>query len=230
MNPCSSGVEPTDIEPWAAVLTFWCEGISGYRRIVYSWQPEQYVQHMAEDLAKGMQLLVEHYAEEVNGADLALLHESFGTGPYPEGGWSWWDVCDVLKRLPAIAVAEYRESGSPTTESSLWYSQLIEFLNDTFPSNAGVWINGERPMAGRGVVQSDGFLSMLLDFEVSGVQDVSQLSDLHAHWLGRLAVLSRQVWEPSTPREQWQALHRLVEEFNDRYAEIGSLGEQTPPV
>jgi hypothetical protein len=223
VNHCASGVEPIDIEPWAAVVTYWCEGISGYRRIVYSRQPEQYVQLMAEDLAKGMQLLVEHYAEDVNVADLDLLHESFGTGPYPEDGWSWWDVYDLLKRLPAIAVAEYRESGSPATESSFWYTQLIEFLNETFPSDDGVWMNFERPLAGRGVVQSNGFLSALLDFEVSGVKEVSHLSDLDANWIGRLAVLSRQVWEPSIPREQWQALDRLVEAFNDRYSEIYSL-------
>jgi transposase len=43
-------VEPTDIEPWAAVVTYWCEGISGCRWIVYSWQPEQYVQLIAARL------------------------------------------------------------------------------------------------------------------------------------------------------------------------------------
>jgi hypothetical protein len=223
MNPCSRGVEPTDIEPWAAVVTYWCEGISGCRWIVYARQPEHYVQHVAEDISQWMDHLVQHYAEYVNVADLDLLHGSFGTGPYPEDGWSWWDVCDLLKRLPAIAVAEYRDRGSPAIESSVWYTQLIEFLNETFPSDDSVWINFERPLAGRGVVQSDGFLSGLLDFEASGVKDGSQLSDLHAHWLGRLAVLSRQVWEPSSPREQWQALHRLVEEFNDCYSEIYSL-------
>jgi hypothetical protein len=130
----------------------------------------------------------------------------------------------VLKRPPAIAAAEYRERGSPATESTFWYTQLIEFLNETFPSNDGVWITFERPLVSRRVVQSDGFLSILLDFEASGVKEVSQLSDPYANWLGRLAVLSRQVWEPSSPRERWQALHRLVEEFNDRYAAISSLG------
>jgi hypothetical protein len=84
-------------------------------------------------------------------------------------------------------------------------------------------MNFERPLARSSVVPSDGFLSVLLDFEASGVKDVSQLSDLQANWFGRLAVLSRQVWEPASPKEGWQALHRLVEEFNDRYAEIGSL-------
>jgi hypothetical protein len=129
----------------------------------------------------------------------------------------------VLKRLPAIAVAEYRASGSPATKSSVWYTQLIEFLNETFPSDDGVWINFERPLASRRVVPSNGFLSVLLDFEASGVKEVSHLSEPHASWLGRVAVLSRQVWEPSTPTERWQALHRLVEGFNNRYVEIYSL-------
>jgi hypothetical protein len=89
MNHSSSGIEPTDIEPLAAVVTYWCEGISRRRWIVYSGQPEQYVQLVAEDLSKYMELLVQHYAEYENVADLDLLHESFGTGPYPEDGWSW---------------------------------------------------------------------------------------------------------------------------------------------
>jgi hypothetical protein len=143
--------------------------------------------------------------------------------PTLKDGWSWWDVCDVLRRLPDIAVAEYRERGSPATETSFWHTQLIGFLNDTFPSDDGVWINFERPLARGNVLQTDGFLSVLLAFEASGVKEVSHLSDLDANWLGRLAVLSRQVWEPSSPRELWQALHRLVEEFNDRYSEIYSL-------
>jgi hypothetical protein len=170
-----------------------------------------------------MDLLVPHYAEYVNGADLDPLHEAFGTGPYPKEGWSWRDVCDVLKRLPAIAVTEYRERGSSATESSFWYTQLIEFLNETFPSDDGVWLNFERPLASRRVAQHDGFLSVLLAFEVNSVKEVSHLSDVHANWLGRLAVLSRQVWKPSSPREQWQALYRLVAEFNDRYSVINSL-------
>jgi hypothetical protein len=220
MHNSSSGVEPTAFEPWAAVVTYWSEGISGRRRIVYARQPEHYVQHIAEDISQWMDHLVQHYAEDVNVADLDLLQESFGTGPYPEDGWRWWDVCDVLKRLPAIAVAEYRERGSPATQSSVWYTQLIEFLNDTFPSDDGVWMNFERPLASRRVVPSDGFLSVLLDVEASGVKEVSHLSDPHANWLGPLAVLSGQVWEPSSPREQWQALHRVVEAFNDRSAAI----------
>jgi hypothetical protein len=169
-----------------------------------------------------MDLLVQHHAEDVRVADLDLLHDAFGPGPSSEDGWRWWDVCDLLNRLPAIAVTEYRESGSPATELSVWYTQLIAFLNDTFPSDDGVWINVERPLASRRVLQSDGFLSVLLGFEASGVKEVSHLSDLHASWLGRLAVLSRQVWEPSSPREQWQALHQLVEEFNDRYSDTHS--------
>jgi hypothetical protein len=70
-----------------------------------------------------MDLLVRRYAEYVNGADLDLLHDSFGTGSDPDDGWRWRDVCDVLKRLPAIAVTASRERGSPATTSSVWYTQ-----------------------------------------------------------------------------------------------------------
>jgi hypothetical protein len=93
MNHCASSVEPTDIEPWAAVVTYWCEGIYGYRRIVYARQPEPSVKLVAEALSKGMELLVEHYAEDVNVADLDLLHEAFDTGPYPEG---WMELVGCL--------------------------------------------------------------------------------------------------------------------------------------
>jgi hypothetical protein len=106
MNHSPSGVEPTDIEPWGAVVTYWCEGVYRRRWIVYSRHPEHDVQLVAEDLATCLELLVQHDAEYVNVADLDLLHDSFGTGPYPKDGWRGWDVCDVRKRLPAIAVAE----------------------------------------------------------------------------------------------------------------------------
>jgi hypothetical protein len=182
------------------------------------------VRQVAEALSQWSDILVRYYAEYVNLSDLTLLHESFGTGPYPEEEWSWRNVCDLLKRLPDIAVAEYRESGSPAVESSFWYTQLMCFLNeDAFPYGDGVWINFEGPIASGRVVQRDGFLSTLLDFEASGVKEVSHLSDPHANWLGRLAVLSRLSWEPPVPQERWQALHRLVEEFNNLYAEFYSL-------
>jgi hypothetical protein len=31
MNHASSGIAPTAIEPWAAVATYWYEGIAGHR-------------------------------------------------------------------------------------------------------------------------------------------------------------------------------------------------------
>src|SRR5262249_4275326 len=139
-----------------------------------------------------------------------ILHESFGTDPYPEDGWSWLDVDDLLKRLPEMAVAEYRESSSPSAESSWWYTQLVCFLNDTFAGDGGVWLNIERPFANRTLPQSDGFLAALLDVEASGVKEVHRLSEQHAGWLGRLAVLSRLTWDPPVSREQSQALFRLV--------------------
>lgn len=170
---------------WAAVVTYWCEGIYGSRWTVYSAQPEPYVRHVAEDLSQWMGILVEHYAEDVNLADLDLLHESFGTGPYPDNGWRWLDVGDVLKRLPDIAVAKYRERGSPATESSFWYTQLVCFLNGIFPYDDGVWLHCERPFASEHVLQSDGFLSVLLDFEARGAKEVNRLSESHASWLTR---------------------------------------------
>jgi len=208
---------------WAAVVTYWCWGISGSRWIIYSAQPEQYVRRVAEDMSQWMRILVEHYAEDVNCADLDLLHESFGTSPYPADGWSWLDVEDLLKRLPDIAVAEYRESDSPATEASFWYTHLMCFLNETFPNGDGIWLNIERPFASGLVLQSDGFLSALLHAEASSVKEVYSLSEQHAGWLGRLAVLSKLTWDPPVPREQWQVLHRLVTEFNERYTEIYSL-------
>jgi hypothetical protein len=173
------------------------------------------VRHVAEDLSQSVGILAEHYAEDVNFAELELLHKSFCTGSYPDDGWDWLNVCDLLKHLPDIAVAEYRESGSHATESSFWYTQFIGFLNDTFPEDDGVWLNFEGPL--------NEFLSALLDFEAKGFKEIGLLSDPHANWLGRLAVLSRLSWGPSVPRERWQALHRLVKEFNNRYSEVHSL-------
>ena len=73
-----------------------------------------------------------------------------------------WLCAILLKRLPDIAIAEYRESNSPAVGSSFWYSQLIEFLNDTFPDDDGVWLNFEGPLSE--------FLLTLLDFEAKGFQ------------------------------------------------------------
>src|SRR5262245_48056055 len=148
---------------WASVVTNWCRGIYKSHWIVHPAQPEEYVRRVAEYVSQSMRILVKHYAEEVNLADLEILHESFGTGPYPEHGWSWLDVDDLLKRLPDMAVAEYRESDSPAAESSWWYTQLVCFLNETFSDDGGVWLNIERPFASRTVSQSDGFLAALLD-------------------------------------------------------------------
>jgi len=77
------------MEPWGTVVTYWCEGIAGCRWMVYARQPEHYVRRVAENVSKYMELLVQHYAEEVNGADLDHLHASFGTDPYPQDGWRW---------------------------------------------------------------------------------------------------------------------------------------------
>ncbi len=215
MNSSSQDRAPTDPERWAAVATYWCDGISGHRWIVYPEQPERYVRQIAKDLSEWALLLVEHYAEDVNCAELNLLHESFGTGPYSEDEWDWMAVCDLLKRLPDIAIAEYRESNSPAVGSSFWYSQLIEFLNDTFPDDDGVWLNFEGPLSE--------FLPTLLDFEAKGFKEVGDLSAPRASWLGRLAVLSRLSWHPSVPKERWRALNQLVTEFNDHYSESFSL-------
>jgi hypothetical protein len=185
---------------WSAVVMSWCEGIYRNRWIVCLAQPEQYVRRVAKDVSQSIHILVEHYAEAVNLAGLEDLHASFGTGPYPVDGWSLLNVDDLLERLPDIAVAEYQESGSPAAESSFWYTQLVGFLNETFPDDDGVWINIERPFASRTVLQSDGFLSALLDLEASGVKEVHRLSEQHAGWLGRLAVLSRLTWDPPVPK------------------------------
>ena len=215
MNSSSQDREPTDPGRWASVATYWCDGISGHRWIVYPEQPEQYVRRVAEELSEWTLLLVEHYAEAVNLAELDLLHEAFGSGPYSEDEWDWMVVCDLLKRLPDIAIAEYRESNSPAVGDSFWYSQLIEFLNDTFPDDDGVWLNFEGPLSE--------FLPTLLDFEAKGFKEVGDLSAPRASWLGRLAVLSRLSWHPSVPKERWRAFNQLVTEFNDHYSESFSL-------
>ena len=212
MNSSSQDRELTDPERWAAVTTYWCTGVYGYRWIVYPGQPERYVRQIAEELSQWMSNLVEHHAEYVNCAELDLLHESFGSGPYSEDEWGWMAVCDLLERLPDIAIAEYRESNSPAIGSSSWYPQLIEFLNDTFPDGDGVWLNFEGPLSE--------FLPTLLDFEAKGFKELGDLSASRASWLGRLAVLSRLSWHPSVPKERWRALNQLVTEFNDRYSEI----------
>jgi hypothetical protein len=209
VNGFLNTIEYTELEPWAGLLTYWHEGVYDYQRIVYSTHPERYVREIAEVLSQSTSTLVEYYAEYVNYAELELIHESFGTGSYPDNGLSWLDVSDLLKRLPDIAVVEYRESGSRATESSVWYTHLIEFLNDTFPYDDGVWLNFEGPLSV--------FLPALLDFEAKGFKEISFLSDSGAIWLGRLAVLSRLSWGPGVPRERWQALHQLVKGFNNSY-------------
>lgn len=206
----------TGDQPWAAVLTYWCEGVYGSRSVIYQMRPEKYVREAAENLAQYSSTLVEHYAEYINCADLDVLHESFGSGAYPDDGWGCTEVLGLLERLPVIAVEEYQETHCPEIRSSRWYNELIGFLNDSFPDEDGTWISLE------GSLQE--FLRGFLDFEASAFKDITFLSDAQARSLGRLEVLSRLSWITTVPRERWQAFHQLVSEFNERNADIGSLG------
>lgn len=92
------------MERWAAVVTCWCDGVYGYRWIVYPGQPERYVRQIAEELSQWMSNLVEHYAEDVNCAELDLLHESFGSGPYSEDDWTSWILRPRASRRLAICL------------------------------------------------------------------------------------------------------------------------------
>ena len=80
---------------------------------------------------------------------------------------------------------------SPLPAGHWWYTPLMEFLNATLPSDDGLWINVDRPLASRRVMQRDGFCSVLLNLEARGVKEFSHLSNLYPNGLGRLAVVPR---------------------------------------
>jgi hypothetical protein len=173
------------------------------------------VKTVAHELSELAEQLVDHHQEYVTLSELDLLHESFGDGEYPEHGWSYLDVLELLKRLPALAESEFGETRCPAICECYWYTQLLGFLNDVFPRDDGVWVNFEGPM--------EVFLQELLPFETGKFNDIHQVTEPDAIRLGRLAVLSRLLWNAAAPVERWEALHRFVEDFNERNSEINTL-------
>jgi hypothetical protein len=200
----------------AAMLTYWSDGVYGYRWISLEKDPASLVARVAQELAEAAVPLVEHYAEAVNSAQLELLHEHWGEGDYPADGWGVEDVLDALKRVPRIAADEFKRTGAPSIKASGWYSQGFDFLNDSvFPRGDGVWVDFEGTLGQ--------FLSDLLRFEAEGCKTIDRLTDEQAIWLGKVAALSRLSWADVPPPEQWRALHEAIEKFNQDHTEISSL-------
>ena len=137
------------------------------------------------------ELLVEHHREFINLSELDGLHEMFGDGDYPPDGWSSTEVMALLTRLPQIACEEFDKCGSADIQKTKWYRALIGFLNDTFPSDDGVWIDFEGELCD--------FLPQLLNQESGTRRNIAQLSDSDAIWLGHRAVLAAQSWSAHVP-------------------------------
>jgi hypothetical protein len=189
-----------------AVFNYEQHGIVSARSIVFGTDPTRYVLELATTIADWAKILVEHYAEEVSLADLEALHESLGEGEYPEDGWTFQDVYELVARIPSMASEELERSGQPWAKGTSWY-RLIGFLNDLFPRGSGTWISIEGPFAES--------LRALLAEEAESVK-LYQMSDEHAQWLGRLAVVAHWDWSGEIESGQIQALGALVDEFDER--------------
>ncbi len=202
--------------PIAALLTYWNEAIccDRYcdREIIIERNRDrgQYVHRVAEILTYGMSKLVEQHWEYVNAADNEQPHKCYGAGEYPEIGWSWENVADLLKKLPTIAILECKRTGCLARDSQ-WYHRIIDFLNDTFPPPDHVWIDFEGSICD--------FLPMLLKFETSAFTKSSDIPSSDAEQIGRLAIMAQMSWDTNTSRDDWEALYQLVEEFNQCYPE-----------
>jgi hypothetical protein len=201
--------------PLAGMWTYWCDGVYGYRLIVWEKGAETYLRNMAEGLAKAMAALVEHHAEYIHCAEPEALEGCWPEEVDPETGGSFEDVLQALKGIPEQAVQEYRETGSHLVRESQWYRTFFGSLNDIFPDPDGVWVNFEGELGP--------FLTGLLDFEAQGYKTIGQLTDLGAAWLGKLTVLSRLSWTEDTPPEQWRVLHKLLGEWNEDNENLSSL-------
>lgn len=203
--------------PRATLITYWCEGVYGYRKIIHGSSAETYVKDVAETISRGIQELVRHHGGDVTASELDILQEDYGnqTESEPDNLWDYENVLELLKTLPAIALTEYTETGALGVAVSDWYQRLIGFLNDQFPHGDAVWVNFEGSLGE--------FLSELINFEAQGCKSIERLSDASAIWLGKVAVLSQLSWQGEVSREQHQALFKVVKEFNDDNAEIYSL-------
>lgn len=209
-------MDKSNAESLAALLTYWCKGVYGYRWVVLENHPEHYVRRVAREISEALAPLVEHHSEYVNLSELELLHESFGDGDYPEDGWSLADVLALLRRLPDLAANEFRQSCSLALSDSSWYRVLVGFLNDVLPGDDGVWINIEGPLVR--------FMPALLRIEVEGFRQIKDLSDASATWIGKLAVLCHLSEQRGLSQDDMKALYSLVGQFNEESSQVNLLG------
>ena len=191
---------------WVALLAW--EGVGSMRTIHWSPDAESHVNVVSSDLAEGLRVLVEHYTEDVNLGELENVHENYGEGPYPPDGWDFGDVLRLLERLPALAAEEYAAGGNPTVKTCRWYLNLVTYLNELFPDGSGAWVMAEGPIP-------EGLLA-IRDAVARWLADLPGPDDPRVGWLGRWSILSQ--WTPPLPARRVQALHALIDEFNEANA------------
>jgi hypothetical protein len=195
-------------DTFMALLNYSMADVGSSQWIVYGTDPVKHVLDVASSLVGPAISLVEHHAEEVNCAELDLLHENYGESDYPADGWSWQDITKLLTHLPEIAVAQYEQSGIPWVKNAHWFTDLLGFLNDIMPPESGVWLNMEDTI---GKV-----LPALVISEAKAVQ-FYKMSDDFAKWLGRLVVVSQWDWTKEITKSDRSALGQLIQMFNDTH-------------
>ena len=188
-------------------MTSSIDGVCEYRWITIGYALEKYVELSSH---KSWQRRWRPWSNILrmtwNLSELDTLHESYCDSVYPEEGWTFDDVLQLLRKLPFVAVDEYQRTG-PDLKRSDWYNRLFGYLNDDCPRTDGVWINFDCPIGD--------FCSKLIEFEAGAYQSIERLNDAKAIWFGRLALLSHLPWTDSTPVEQRRAFSTLVDQFND---------------
>ena len=191
----------TQSRPWATLFTWNMDGVYQYSWISWGTNPLTFVPYVAAEVAEALIRIVEHHAEAVNCADLDWLHESYGSGEYPEDGWGWSEVCELLRALPEVARQEVHETFSPAILESSWYD-LIDDVNYLLPDGDGVWASLDAPLPS--------FLNQLLGDDYS--------DQMGSDWRVAVARLSQIPWDGPVPKERWRELSVLFAEYPEIYS------------